>query len=227
MQGQAREETPPSRNERHLCGMRQSYHSSVLAEHGPACILPRLFRPGGAGRVNSSWWKTVAGFTVSRGDRECERELGGLRGTPGEQNGQLSLTCLHEARACSLSRLVYRDGLYLWSFTGAVSWASTEGRFPLMPFVARKTFLQRLHLSSECCVEDKSAKDNLFTVGEVVPYSGVYRITHYPPHTGEEVFTLTKGSAFPRCVRCSHVSFMLIRLEFCCGAENSELSVSV
>jgi hypothetical protein len=68
--------------------------------------------------------------------------------------------------------------------------------------------------------------DNIYTVGEVVPYSGVYRITHHPPHTGEEALTLTKGSKFPQCVRCSHVSFMLIRLEFCCGAENSEWSVS-
>jgi hypothetical protein len=69
--------------------------------------------------------------------------------------------------------------------------------------------------------------DNVFTVGELVPYSGVYRITHYPPHTGEEVLTLTKGSTFPRCVRCSHVSFMVIRLEFCCDAENLGRSVSV
>jgi hypothetical protein len=65
--------------------------------------------------------------------------------------------------------------------------------------------------------------ENIFTVGEDVPYSGVYRITHFPPHTGEEVLTLTKDSKFPRCVRCTHVSFMLIRLEFCCGAENSGL----
>ena len=69
--------------------------------------------------------------------------------------------------------------------------------------------------------------ENIFTVGEVVPYSGVYRITHYPPHTGEEVLTLTKGNKFPQCVRCSHVSFMLIRLEFCCGPENSGLSAGV
>ncbi len=26
--------------------------------------------------------------------------------------------------------------------------------------------------------------DNVFTVGEIVPYSGVYRITHYPSHNG-------------------------------------------
>jgi hypothetical protein len=76
-------------------------------------------------------------------------------------------------------------------------------------------------------MEDKSVMENIFTVGEVVPYSGVYRITHYPPHTGEEVLTLTKGSKFPCCVRCSHVSFMLIRLEFCCGVENSGLSAGV
>ena len=43
--------------------------------------------------------------------------------------------------------------------------------------------------------------NNVFTVGEVVSYSGVYRITHFPPHTGEEVLTLKKGSTFPRCVR--------------------------
>lgn len=52
--------------------------------------------------------------------------------------------------------------------------------------------------------------DNIFTVGEVVPHSGVYRITHYPPHTGEEAVTLVEGSRFPRCVHCSHVSFMLV-----------------
>ena len=69
--------------------------------------------------------------------------------------------------------------------------------------------------------------DNVFTVGEIVPYSAVYRITHYPPHTGEETLTLTKGNTFPEGVRCSHVAFMLIRLEFCCGAENSGLSVSI
>ncbi|HEY3627161.1 MAG TPA: hypothetical protein VGL00_12780 [Terracidiphilus sp.] len=52
--------------------------------------------------------------------------------------------------------------------------------------------------------------DNIFNAGEVVPYSGLYRITHYPPHSGEEVLTLTKGNAFPQCVHCSKVSFMLV-----------------
>jgi hypothetical protein len=59
-----------------------------------------------------------------------------------------------------------------------------------------------------CHLEDKSTMDNVFTAGEVVPYSGVYRITHYPPHIGEEALTLTKGSTFPRCVRCLRVSFI-------------------
>ena len=60
-------------------------------------------------------------------DRVCHRfGLPGLSvsaasdASPGEQNGQLSLTSLREARACLLSRLVYLDGLYLWSFRGAV-----------------------------------------------------------------------------------------------------------
>lgn len=52
--------------------------------------------------------------------------------------------------------------------------------------------------------------DNVFAAGELVPYSGVYRITHYPPHSGEEAITLTKGSPFPQCVRCAKVSFMLL-----------------
>lgn len=52
--------------------------------------------------------------------------------------------------------------------------------------------------------------DNVFTSGELVPYSGVYRITHCRPHTSEEVLTLAKGSTFPLCVHCSHVSFMLV-----------------
>jgi hypothetical protein len=52
--------------------------------------------------------------------------------------------------------------------------------------------------------------DNVFTAGELIPYSGVYRITHYPPHAIEEGITLVKGSNFPKCVDCAHVSFMLV-----------------
>ena len=52
--------------------------------------------------------------------------------------------------------------------------------------------------------------DNVFTAGEMVPYSGIYRITHYPPHTDDEPITLTEGRTFPLCVHCAHVSFMLV-----------------
>ena len=52
--------------------------------------------------------------------------------------------------------------------------------------------------------------DNVFTAGELIPYTGVYRITHYPPHVSEEGITLTKGNNFPHCVDCAHVSFMLV-----------------
>ncbi len=59
-------------------------------------------------------------------------------------------------------------------------------------------------------MEDTKAMDNVFTAGELVPYSGLYRITHTPPHTAEEAVTLAKGSRFPQCVHCARVSFMLV-----------------
>ena len=52
--------------------------------------------------------------------------------------------------------------------------------------------------------------DNVFTAGEFIPYSGVYRITHYPPHATEQCITLAKGRKFPHCVDCAQVSFMLV-----------------
>ena len=59
-------------------------------------------------------------------------------------------------------------------------------------------------------MEDGEIMDNVFVVGDLVPYSGVYRVTHFPPHTGEEAVTLMEGSRFPLCVHCSRVSFMLV-----------------
>lgn len=52
--------------------------------------------------------------------------------------------------------------------------------------------------------------DNIFITGERIPYSGVYRITHYPPHVREETITLAKGNNFPQCVDCEQVYFMLL-----------------
>jgi len=52
--------------------------------------------------------------------------------------------------------------------------------------------------------------DNIFTAGELIPYSGIYRVTHTPPHTTEESLALKKNEKFPQCVHCSKVSFMLL-----------------
>jgi hypothetical protein len=52
--------------------------------------------------------------------------------------------------------------------------------------------------------------ETIFTNGEIVPYSGVYRIQHDPPHTSEEAITLAEGSTFPLCVRCLRVYFILV-----------------
>lgn len=50
----------------------------------------------------------------------------------------------------------------------------------------------------------------VFTTGELVPCSGVYRVEHDPPHTSEEAITLTEGSSFPLCVHCLRVYFTLV-----------------
>ena len=52
--------------------------------------------------------------------------------------------------------------------------------------------------------------DNVFTAGDLVPFSGVYRITHSPPHASEEAITLAEGNHFPQCVHCNQASFMLV-----------------
>jgi hypothetical protein len=52
--------------------------------------------------------------------------------------------------------------------------------------------------------------DNVFTAGELIPYSGIYLITHYPPHASEQSITLARGNNFPHCVDCAQVSFMLL-----------------
>lgn len=50
-----------------------------------------------------------------------------------------------------------------------------------------------------------------FQPGEDVPTSGVYRITHAPPHPAmpEEV-TAIKGRQFPSCPLCDHLTYELI-----------------
>lgn len=41
-----------------------------------------------------------------------------------------------------------------------------------------------------------------FTSGEVIPRSGIYRVSHAPHRLPPEV-TLVKGQLFPTCSRCS------------------------
>jgi hypothetical protein len=47
---------------------------------------------------------------------------------------------------------------------------------------------------------------------QIVPVSGIYCITHRPPHSQmpEEV-TLLRGRWFPDCPVCTHISFELRR----------------
>jgi len=50
-----------------------------------------------------------------------------------------------------------------------------------------------------------------FRPGQIVPESGVYRITHDPQHadTPHEV-TVIKGRRFPTCRHCKGISFELV-----------------
>lgn len=52
--------------------------------------------------------------------------------------------------------------------------------------------------------------ETTFTNGELVPYTGVYRIQHDPPHTADEAITLSEGTTFPLCVHCLRVYFILV-----------------
>src|SRR5690349_25092543 len=47
--------------------------------------------------------------------------------------------------------------------------------------------------------------------GQVVPESGVYRITHDPQHAdGPHEVTVIKGRRFPTCRHCKGISFELV-----------------
>ena len=51
----------------------------------------------------------------------------------------------------------------------------------------------------------------IFLNGEVVPFSGIYQVTHSSHRLPHEV-TLLSGKAFPRCIECADaVRFKLIR----------------
>lgn len=50
-----------------------------------------------------------------------------------------------------------------------------------------------------------------FKTGQIVIQSGIYRITHRPPHSKmpEEV-TLLRGRWFPDCPLCARIAFELV-----------------
>ena len=50
-----------------------------------------------------------------------------------------------------------------------------------------------------------------FKSGEIVPQSGIYRITHDPSHMEAHEVTAIKGRRFPTCRHCKGVRFELVR----------------
>ena len=58
----------------------------------------------------------------------------------------------------------------------------------------------------------KPAAKQFFRTSEIVPDSGIYRVTHAEHRLPHEV-TLLKGAAFPRCSKCKEaVTFMVVAL---------------
>jgi len=53
-----------------------------------------------------------------------------------------------------------------------------------------------------------------FKCGEKVPVSGVYRVLHLLPHTGEQREMYLEGSRFPTCNMCA--AGVYYRLESAC-----------
>jgi len=49
-----------------------------------------------------------------------------------------------------------------------------------------------------------------FKPGEIVPQSGIYRITHDPSHTDPHEVTVIEGRRFPPCHNCKGVRFELV-----------------
>lgn len=49
-----------------------------------------------------------------------------------------------------------------------------------------------------------------FKSGEIVPQSGIYRITHDPAHTQAHEVTAIKGKRFPTCRHCKGIRFELV-----------------
>ena len=59
--------------------------------------------------------------------------------------------------------------------------------------------------------------------GDVVPTSGIYKVTHDPAHTEEHEVTCVKGKIFPPCRDCHHPRFVLVRTTQHVAIEDHEL----
>jgi hypothetical protein len=56
-----------------------------------------------------------------------------------------------------------------------------------------------------------AAAHGLYTPGDAVPYSGIYRVTHHNRHAPEHDVTCVSGKAFPLCNECgAGVRFRLL-----------------
>jgi hypothetical protein len=47
--------------------------------------------------------------------------------------------------------------------------------------------------------------------GDLVPASGIYRVTHDPRHAYEHEVTCIAGKKFPPCRSCAHPRFELVK----------------
>ena len=49
-----------------------------------------------------------------------------------------------------------------------------------------------------------------FKVGDIVPQSGIYGVTHDPAHSGADEVTELKVNRFPNCRHCTGMRFELV-----------------
>lgn len=47
--------------------------------------------------------------------------------------------------------------------------------------------------------------------GDIVPESGIYRVTHDPRHADPHEVTCIEGRRFPTCKNCDHPRFALVK----------------
>jgi hypothetical protein len=52
---------------------------------------------------------------------------------------------------------------------------------------------------------------DVFTPGDDVPRSGIYRVIHDPAHATPHEVTCVYGKKFPPCGKCPHPQFILVR----------------